>query len=383
MNRLHGENPPIFRSFFKGVRCVVLVLLSVFFSGNPAFGGQDPSTQQRTVTGPAGWFLEDKKEDSGSDEKVPNIPWPPEAIAPLYTSPTLAGEGIWKSEGLPGADEGPPVLFSTTYRPSVEYPNAVVHMLACDMKRLRMRMYLGSSEPGGSTATAQVESEMRPHLLAITNGLWKIRHAGKGGIVIREKEVKRIEPGLATLVIFKDGKVDILEWQKDMDLSHVQDAKQLKHLIVQDGKVVTCLKKRGKELDAEIGLGSLLNEDKPFVREKPDDPKSKRVMNITSGDQWFIATRSAFGIREDGNLVFAVGRHISTKDLAKALALAGCVRAIHGDANPGNCLANLYFTDKEGSITKKERLFDGQDRSTLQRYLDKSYTSDFYAFFRK
>jgi len=60
-------------------------------------------------------------------------------------------------------------------------------------------------------------------------------------------------------------------------------------------------------------------------------------MNFTSGDLWFLATRSAFGIRPDGNLVFAVGHHIGTMDLAKALALAGCVRGIHGDANPGNC----------------------------------------------
>ena len=57
-------------------------------------------------------------------------------------------------------------------------------------------------------------------------------------------------------------------------------------------------------------------------------------LNVTSGDLWFLANRSAFGIRPDGNLVFAVGHHISTVDLAKALVLAGCVRGMHGDANP-------------------------------------------------
>jgi hypothetical protein len=99
------------------------------------------------------------------------------------------------------------------------------------------------------------------------------------------------------------------------------------------------------------------------------------------GPDWFIASRSAFGIRPDGNLVFAVGHHISTKDLAKAMVLAGCERAIHGDANPHNVLGNLYFVGGDGSIVKKEKLSPEQRNGTLDRYVDKTYTSDFFGFF--
>jgi len=107
------------------------------------------------------------------------------------------------------------------------------------------------------------------------------------------------------------------------------------------------------------------------------------ILNHTSGPNWFLATRSAFGIREDGNLVFAAGHHIGTKDLAKGLVLAGCVRAIHGDANPGNVLGNIYYADQSGKIVDMEPLSPKQGNHTLQRYLNSTYTSDFYAFFKK
>jgi hypothetical protein len=91
-------------------------------------------------------------------------------------------------------------------------------------------------------------------------------------------------------------------------------------------------------------------------------------------------TRSAFGIRKDGNLVFAIGHHISTKDLAKALVLAGCDRAIHGDANPHNVVGNLYYGNGDGEIVKRVKLSPEQRSYTLDRY-DRSYTSDFFGFF--
>ncbi len=148
---------------------------------------------------------------------------------------------------------------------------------------------------------------------------------------------------------------------------------------------MTSVVRRGRILSAEIGLGSLLDEDQPVVAVPASAPgeKPSHKLNFTSGDLWFLATRSAFGIRPDGNLVFAVGHHINTSDLAKALVLAGCVRAIHGDANPGNAVGVLYSTDGNGKIVKKDRLSPLQDKSTVERYLKGSYPKDFVAFFRR
>lgn len=309
-------------------------------------------------------------------------------IPPLYVTPHLAGEGVWEWRGMPALPDGSPVMYRTSYRPSVKYPNAIVHMLMLDTKRLSMRLYIGSTEPGATKGSSVVEPEKRSGLLAITNALWKQKHSGEAGTIFRGTVVKKLFPGMATLTIYKDGSVDILEWSDSIPVSLISDAKQLKHLIVKDGRVVDSVIKGGQRADSEIGMGYLLVEDEASQSYSSypnywgyygggDSPTH------TSGENWFIATRSAFGIRKDGNLVFAIGHHISTKDMAKALVLAGCERAVHGDSNPHNVLANLYFNSGNGDISKKAKLSPDQRSDTLNRYVDRSYTSDFFAFFTR
>jgi len=259
-------------------------------------------------------------------------------------------------------------------------------MILFDMKRLSMRLYIGSSEPGASQACCKVEPEYKRTLVAITNALWKQRHSSEGGTIFRGTVLKKLNPGVATLITYKDGSVDILEWNDGIPIHLVSDAKQLKHLILKDGKVVQSVRAGGGPTDSEIGLGFLLSEDASqggydnwagYWGGYWNQPQH------TYGPDWFIATRSAFGVRSDGNLVFAVGHHISTKDMAKALALAGCRNAIHGDANPHNVLGNFYYNDGNGKFSRKVKLSPEQKDSTLDRYVDKSYTSDYYGFFLK
>jgi len=304
-------------------------------------------------------------------------------IPPLYMTPRLPGEGIWEFKGMPASDDGvAPAMYRTSYRPSIQYPNAIVHMLLFDMKRVAMRLYIGSGEPGARNGSSKIEPEQKAYLLAITNALWKQKHSGDSGAIFRGELLRKMVPGMATLVTYKDESVDVLEWNDGIPVSLSIDARQLKHLIVRDGKVVEYVVKGGQKEDSEVGLGFLLPEDQqtPY----PDwwgyfqgGPR------VNYGPDWFIATRSAFGIRGDGNLVFAIGHHISTKDLAKALVLAGCQRAIHGDANPHNVLGNLYYVDGEGTIAKREKLSPDQKDDSLRRYVDSTYTSDFFAFFRR
>ncbi len=312
------------------------------------------------------------------------------SIPPLYVSPELPGEGIWQSRGLPATEQGEPLMYKTSYRPSVEFPNAIVHMLILNMKRLNMRLYIGSGEPGGSTQTSTIEADVRPYLRAVTNALWKQKHSGEAGAVYRGNVIKPLANGQATIVVYTDGSVDILEWNDTIPPSLVRDARQLRHLIVKDGKIIDSITRAGKPADSEIGLGMLL------VEEPTAAPQSSwwgsygyggygggyggDSGSYTSGDKWFIATRSAIGIRKDGNLVFAAGHHISTKDLAKAMVLAGCDRAIHADANPHNVLGNLYIPT--GDAQSKRAKLSPEQKDTLNRY-DRSYTSDFFGFFLK
>jgi hypothetical protein len=272
-------------------------------------------------------------------------------------------------------------MYRTSYRPSIEYPNAVVHMLILDMKKLDVRLYIGSTEPGGSTSTASIEPDIRQNLLAVTNALWKQKHAGEAGAIMRGKVIKPLCPGMATMVVYNDGSPDILEWNAGIPLSCVSDARQLRHLIVKNGKVVDTVIKSGRNSDSEIGLGLLLVEDTQAAAPEQYWWGYGPQSSFTAGEQWFIATRSAFGIRKDGALVFAAGHHISTRDLAKALVLAECDRAIHADANPHNVLANLYVRNSDGAVVKRAKLSPDQ-RDTLNRY-DRHYTSDFFGFFIK
>ncbi|MBM4328460.1 MAG: phosphodiester glycosidase family protein [Deltaproteobacteria bacterium] len=326
-------------------------------------------------------------------------------IPPLYVQPQLPGEGVWSAEEMPRAGDGAPAVFRTTYRPSPQFPTAIAHMLLFDMKRISMRLYIGSSEPKATLASSKVEPENVPDLLAITNALWKQKHAENAGAIFRGTVLNNMVPGMATVVVYNDDSVDILEWDDDIPVDQIRDARQLKHLIVKDGKVVNTVNKGGRPTDSEIGLGYLLVEDE-FLDEAgyggwqgpgpqwggyygygPGNQWSNYLggsqLIHTSGPNWFIATRSAFGIREDGNVVFAIGHHIGTKDLARALILAGCVRAIHGDANPHNVLGNIYYIGENGERIKAAKLSPKQKDHTLKRYVNSSYTSDFFAFFKR
>jgi hypothetical protein len=286
-------------------------------------------------------------------------------IRPLYTSPRMPGEGVWESAGSPRDSQGRPMIYKTFYRPSVDFPNAVVYMMVVDMSKAFMQYYVGTQEPGATKAVSEVESEMRSRIMAFTNAMWMQRHSNGAGAMFRGKVVYPMADGMATLIVYKDGSTDIQEWGPDIPAHLVRDARQLRHLLVKNGMVVQNVLRRGRLEDSEIGLGFLLGGGG-----KDQDGRQ----------HWFVAHRSAFGIRQDGNLVFAIGHHIGTKDLAKALVLAGCERGMHADANPDNIVANLYIRDAHGNLVTKNRLSPEQSKYTLKRYED-AYSKDFFGFF--
>jgi len=292
-----------------------------------------------------------------------------EDIPPLYTSPKIDGEGIWVSTGTSDSNNGKPLVYKTVYRPSVEFPNTVVYMAVFDMNRLQVRLYLGKSEPGIYKISAKTQQkEPISKIVAITNAMWMQQHSKGAGAISRGRVIYPMVPGMATLVVYQDDSVDVLEWSDEIPLSCVKDARQLSYLILKDGKVVDKVIKNGKVTDSEIGMGDRLI-----------DKGGTRTMQRP---YWFLANRTAFGVRDDGNLVFVMGHHVSTKDLAKALALAGCKRAIHADANIHNVVCNFYFRDENDEIVKRDKLSPDQLEYTLTRY-DEGWTKDFFTFFEK
>jgi len=286
-------------------------------------------------------------------------------IQPLYTSPAMPGEGVWVSSGSPLDPGGRPIAYRTFYRPSVDFPNAIVYMMVIDMARTFAQYYVGSQEPGAPLARSEVEPEMRSRIMAVTNAMWMQRHSRGAGAIFRGKVVYPMVDGMATFIIYKDGSIDIREWSPEIPTRLIQDARQLRHLIVKNGMVVQSIVRKGRLEDSEIGLGFLLGGG-------GRDQDGKHF--------WYVAHRSAFGVRKDGNLVFAIGHHIGSKDLAKALVLGGSERGMHADANPDNIVANLYLRDSSGNLVRKMKLSPEQSKYTLKRYEDR-YSKDFFAFF--
>jgi hypothetical protein len=286
-------------------------------------------------------------------------------IKPLYTSPEMPGEGVWTTSDSPTDSLGRPIVYKTFYRPSVDFPNAIVFMMVVDMSKASMRYYVGKQEPGAPQARSKVESDLQSRMLAVTNALWMQQHSRGAGAMFRGKVIYPMVDGMATLIVYSDGSVDIREWSSEIPLNVVSDARQLSHLIVKNGMVIKTIAKRTRTEDAEIGLGELLGGG---------------GKNQDGRHFWFVAHRSAFGIRNDGNLIFAIGHHIGTKDLAKSLVLAGCERALHADANPDNMVGILYIRDPLGKVVRKVKLSPEQSKYTLNRY-EGGYTKDFFAFF--
>jgi hypothetical protein len=305
---------------------------------------------------------------AGTDEPWTSFTNPPPAIPALYTSPKLDGEGVWTSDDLPIGTDGVPLAYKTLYRPSVDFPNAVVYMAMFDMSRISTRFFIGQTEPGMYRVSYNPEREELSRIVAVTNAMWMQQHARGGGAIFRGQVIYPMVPEMATLVIYQDDSLDIIEWTDDIPLSLVKDARQLRHLMVKDGAVVEQVVKNGKITDSEIGLGGFL--------------LNAGGKNANGEKFWFLAHRTAFGIRDDGNLVFAMGHHVSTKDLAKALVLAGCKRAIHGDANIHNIVCNFYFRDEHDKIVRRDKLSPEQLKYTLKRY-DEGYAKDFFAFYEK
>ena len=172
-------------------------------------------------------------------------------------------------------------------------------MAMFDISRLKTRLFIGNTEPGMYEISYSPERESLSKIVAITNALWMQQHARGAGAIFRGRVVYPMVPGMATLVIYRDDSVDIVEWSDDIPTHLVKDARQLRYLLIKDGAVVENVVRNGKVVDSELGLGGFLIDNQG---------------RSTMGNKfWFLANRTAFGIRDDGNLVFAMGHHVSDK----------------------------------------------------------------------
>jgi Phosphodiester glycosidase len=227
-------------------------------------------------------------------------PWPPH-IRPVFARP-LRGEGAWKPTG-PLVAGGPPVLV-TTFRTERDYPRIVAYVAWFDHTRTALAYYPGRYEPPSATLRGplQVPFGQRWRLLASFNSGF-IYSDGLNGDALNGHVNEPLKDGLATLVAYRNGDVNIFDWKGGKAPSRgVVFARQSLPLIIDHGR-----------------LSPALNDSTKW--------------GFTLGNAVRV-WRTGVGIDRRGNLIYAAADFQTVITLARILQRAGAVRAMELDINP-------------------------------------------------
>ncbi len=226
--------------------------------------------------------------------------WPP-PIKPVFPHP-LRGEGLWRRTGPP-IDGRPPVLV-TTFRTELDYPRIVAYVAWFDRTRTALAWYPGRYEPPNAPVRGpfSIPYDQRWRLLATFNGGFTYID-GHNGSSVNGHTNEPLADGLATLVGYRDGRVDILRWNGGPNApAGYAWARQSLPPIVWNGR-----------------LNPALNNSSEW--------------GFTLGNAVRV-WRTGVGIDRRGNLIYAAANDQTVITLARILQRAGAVRAMQFDINP-------------------------------------------------
>jgi hypothetical protein len=224
----------------------------------------------------------------------------PPRIRPVI-HPALRGEGVWHAAAA-NAGPDPPVLL-TTFRSDPEYPRFVAGVAWMDSKRTQLVYTPGLAEPPNIShrGPAEVPPALRGRLVATFNGGFPLE-TSNAGLIFRAHTVAPMVDGVATLVEYRDGKVNIVRW----------------HGVKTGGPQIWFAKQNLP----------------PIIYEGRLNP------NLSNGPQWGATVnnavrvwRSGLGVDARGNLIYAAANYQTVGSLAEILRRAGAVRAMELDIN--------------------------------------------------
>jgi hypothetical protein len=227
-------------------------------------------------------------------------PWPP-PIEPVFAR-ALPGEGAWRPTG-PAIAGRPPVLV-TTFRTERAYPRIVAYVAWFDHTRTALAYYPGRYEPPSASLRGPIEVPFgqRWRLLATFNSGF-IYADGLNGDALDGHVNEPLKSGLATLVAYRDGRVNIVGWSGGpRPRPGIAFARQSLPLIINHGRL-------SPKLNGSSQWGFTLGN-------------AVRV--------W----RTGCGIDRRGNLIYAAADYQTVTTLARILLRAGAVRAMELDINP-------------------------------------------------
>jgi hypothetical protein len=225
--------------------------------------------------------------------KAPNVLAPPVDIVPPVKY-ALPGEGVWHVVGRTTAN-GIPTMYEAFVRPDTVHTSYVVGVVWMDTNLLTALLYSGSQIPGGGPFwhQAPISAAKSKTLVAAFNSGFLMQNA-HGGYYTDDHTFKKLRNGAASVVIFKNGRVTVAKWGRDVVMTNqIATVRQNLDLIVDNSKAVPGLK-------------------------NPASTQWGHVVNAND-DVW----RSGLGITPSGALVYVGGPGMSLSDLANVLLRAG------------------------------------------------------------
>jgi hypothetical protein len=218
---------------------------------------------------------------------------PPENIvSPVKYA--LPGEGVWHVAGRTTAN-GIPTMYEAFVRPDKVHTSYVVGVVWMDTNLLTAQLFSGSMIPGGGRFwhSAPISAKRSKTLVAAFNSGFLMQNAD-GGYFTDDKTYKKLRRGAASVVIFKNGRMTVGKWGRDVVMTNqIASVRQNLDLIVDNSKEV-----RGLRNPRSTKWGTVIN---------PND------------DVW----RSGLGITPTGALVYVGGPGMSLSDLADVMLRAG------------------------------------------------------------
>jgi hypothetical protein len=273
---------------------------------------------------------------------------PVNIVAPV--KPSLPGEGVWHVVGRTTAN-GIPTMYEAFVRPDAVHTSYVVGVVWMDTNLLTAQLYSGSQIPGGGPFAHQapISANRSRTLVAAFNSGFAMQDA-KGGYFTDGKTYKPLRKGAASVVIFKNGRMTVAKWGRDVVMTNqIATVRQNLDLIVDNSKVVDGLK-------------------------NPKSTKWGAVLNPNA-----VVWRSGLGITVSGALVYVAGPGISLSDLADVMLRAGVEEGMELDYGLDWVQLSTY-TGSPGTV------IDGSDGRSLlssmpgapSRYFGSFWAHDFF-----
>lgn len=291
--------------------------------------------------------------------------WPPSPIKSMWKTPE-AGEGEWtvptqpwikKLPTPPGAEPPPSMFYRAFVRPDEERPYAKVILVAMDMRQLDLEMEAGNEDPKpltGPPGAGRIprDAAVYTKIAAAFNGGFKTEH-GSYGMMLKRRVLLPPQPGVATVIITKDGRYGLGSWGSNKDVGGIQDV---------EAKDIVSFRQN---------LDPLVDNDKV-------NPSGRSQWGFTLPGTTMQTERSGICVTNAGHLLYAWGDDVSATTLGKAMKMASCVYGMHLDMNPhhtGFIFTNI--TELKGRNYKSE-LLDKQMEIDTARYIEYAPKDFFY-----